>query len=137
MDGGAWWAAVHGVAKSQTRLSDFTFTFRFPALEKEMATHSSVLAWRIPGTGEPGGLPSMGLHSRTQLKQLSNNNSKVDTEPLFKFPEPYSKFPLAIYFTYGNVSFMLLFPYISTISSPLPMSMSLFSISVSLLLPCK
>ena len=51
MDGGAWWAAVHGVAKSQTRLSDFTFTFHFPTLEKEMATHSSVLAWRIPGTG--------------------------------------------------------------------------------------
>ena len=62
MDGGAWWAAVHGVAKSQTRLSEFTCTFHFPALEKEMATHSSVLAWRIPGTGEPGGLPSMGSH---------------------------------------------------------------------------
>ena len=62
MDGGAWWAAVHGVTKSWTRLSDFTFTFHFHALEKEMATHSSVLAWRIPGTGEPGGLPSLGLH---------------------------------------------------------------------------
>ena len=62
MDGGAWWAAVHGVARSRTGLSDFTFTFHFYALEKEMATHSSVLAWRIPGTGEPGGLPSMGLH---------------------------------------------------------------------------
>ena len=62
MDGGAWWAAVHGVAKSRTWLSDFTFTFHFHALEKEMATHSSVLAWRIPGTGEPGGLPSMGSH---------------------------------------------------------------------------
>ena len=62
MDGGAWWAAVHGVAKSRTRLSDFTFTFYFHALEKEMATHSSVLAWRIPGTEEPGGLPSMGPH---------------------------------------------------------------------------
>ena len=62
MDGGAWWAAVRGVAKSQTRLSDFTFTFPFHALEKEMATHSSVLAWRIPGTGEPGGLRPMGLH---------------------------------------------------------------------------
>ena len=62
MDGGAWWAAVHGVAKSQTRLSDFTFTFHFHALEKEMATHSSVLAWRVPGTGEPGGLPSTGSH---------------------------------------------------------------------------
>ena len=62
MDGGAWLAAVHGVAKSQTQLSDFTFTFHFHALEKEMATHSSVLAWRIPGTGKPGGLPSVGLH---------------------------------------------------------------------------
>ena len=59
---GAWQAAVHGVAKSWTRLSDFTFTFHFHALEKEMATHSSVLAWRIPGTGEPDGLPSMGSH---------------------------------------------------------------------------
>ena len=55
MDGGAWWASVHGVAKSRTRLSDLTFTFHFRALEKEMATHSSVLAWRIPGMGEPGG----------------------------------------------------------------------------------
>ena len=62
MDRGTWSAAVHGVAKSQTRLSDFTFTFHFHALEKEMATHSSVLAWRIPGTGEPGELPSMGSH---------------------------------------------------------------------------
>ena len=59
MDGGAWWAAVHGVATSRTRLSDFTLTFYFHALEKEMATHSSILEWRIPGTGEPGGLPSM------------------------------------------------------------------------------
>ena len=62
MDGGAWWAAVHGVAKSRTRLSVFTFTSHFHALEKEMAAHSSVLAWRIPGMGEPGGLPSMGSH---------------------------------------------------------------------------
>src|SRR5574337_301261 len=62
MDGEAWWAAIHGVAKSQTRLSAFTFTFYFHALEKEMATHSSVLAWRIPGMGKPGGLPSMGSH---------------------------------------------------------------------------
>ena len=62
MDAGAWSAAVHGVAKSQTRLSNFTFTFHFHALEKEMATQLSVLAWRIPGTGEPGGLPSMGSH---------------------------------------------------------------------------
>ena len=62
MDGGAWWATVHGVAKSQTRLSDFTFTFHFHALEKEMATHSNVLAWRIPWTEKPGGLQSMGSH---------------------------------------------------------------------------
>ena len=62
MDRGAWKAAVHGVAEGQTRLSDFTFSFHFHALEKETATHSSVLAWRIPGTGEPGGLPSMGSH---------------------------------------------------------------------------
>ena len=62
MDRGAWWAAVHGVGKSRTRLSDFTLTFHFHALEKEMATHSSVLAWRIPGMGEPDGLPSLGSH---------------------------------------------------------------------------
>ena len=62
MDGGAWKAAVYGVAEGWTRLSDFTFTFHFHALEKVMATYSSVLAWRIPGTGEPGGLPSMGSH---------------------------------------------------------------------------
>ena len=62
MDGGAWWAAVYGVAKSRARLSDFTFTFHFHALEKELATHSSVLAWRIPETEEPSGLPSIGSH---------------------------------------------------------------------------
>ena len=62
MDGGAWWAAVHGVFKSWILLSDFTFTFQFHALEKEMATHSSVLTWKIPGMREPGGLPSMGSH---------------------------------------------------------------------------
>ena len=64
MDGGAWWAAVHGVMTSRTRLSDFTFTFHFHVLEKTMAPHASTLAWTIPGTGEPGGLPSMG---RTEL----------------------------------------------------------------------
>ena len=64
MDGGAWYAAVHGVAKSQTRMSDFTFTFHFYALEKDMATHSNVLAWRIPGTGEPGGLHLWGRRVR-------------------------------------------------------------------------
>ena len=62
MAGGAWGATVHGVAKSQTQLSDFTFPFHFHALEKAVATYSSILAWRIPGTGEPGGLPSTGLH---------------------------------------------------------------------------
>ena len=62
MGGGAWWAAVHGVAGSWNRLSDFTFTFHFYALEKEMAPHSSTLAWRIPGMGGPGGLPSLGSH---------------------------------------------------------------------------
>ena len=70
MDRGAWWATVHGVTKSQTRLSDFTFTFHFHALEKEMATHSSILAWRIPGTKEPVGLPSMGLHSLCQTLSI-------------------------------------------------------------------
>ena len=78
MDRGAWWAAVHGVTKSQTRLRDFTFTFHFHALEKEMATHSSVLAWRIPGTREPGGLPSMGSQSRTRLKRLSSSSSNKE-----------------------------------------------------------
>ena len=75
MDGGAWWAAVHGVTKSWTRLRDFPFTFHFHALEKEMATHSSVLAWRIPGAGEPDGLPYGVAQSRTRLKQLSNSSS--------------------------------------------------------------
>ena len=76
MDRGAWWAAVHAVAKSQARLSDFTFTFHFHALVKEMATHSSVLAWRIPGTGEPGELPSMGSQTRTPLKLLSSSQKE-------------------------------------------------------------
>ena len=76
MDRGAWWAALHGVAASQTQLSDFTFTFHFHELEKEMATHSSVLAWRIPGMGEPGGLAIYGVtQSRTRLKRLSGSSS--------------------------------------------------------------
>ena len=75
MDRGAWKAAVHGVAEGRTRLNDFTFTFHFHALEKEMATHSSVLAWRILGMGEPGGLLSMGSHSQTRLKRLSSSSS--------------------------------------------------------------
>ena len=65
------WAAVHGVARSQTRLNDFTFTFHFHAWEKEMATHSSVLAWRIPGTGEPGGLPSIGSHTESDTTEVT------------------------------------------------------------------
>ena len=74
MDGGAWWAAVHGVAKSQTRLSDFTFTFHFHALEKEMAAHSSVLAWRIPGTGSLVAAVYVVTQSRTRLKHLSSSS---------------------------------------------------------------
>ena len=77
MDGGAWWAAVNGVAKSRTRMSDFTFTFHFHALEKEMATHSSVLAWRIPGTGEPAGLLYGVAQSWTRLKRLSSSSSRL------------------------------------------------------------
>ena len=71
MDGGAWWAAVQGVTQSRTQLSDFTFTFHFHALEKEMATHSSVLAWKIPWTGEPGGLQSRGSQSWTRLSDFT------------------------------------------------------------------
>ena len=82
MDGGAWWAAVHEVAKSQTRLSDFTFTFHFHALKREMATHSSVLAWRIPGTGVPVGLPSMGSQRvRHDWSDLPEPAGKVDQVP--------------------------------------------------------
>ena len=84
LDGGAWWAALHGVVKSWTRLSDFTFTFHFHALEKEMATHSSVLAWRIPGTWEPGGLPSMGSHRVRH--DWSNLAAAAAAEPQTKLP---------------------------------------------------
>ena len=80
MDGGAWWAAVHGVAKSRTRLSDFNLIFHFPALEKEMATHSSVLTWRIPGMGEPPGLPSMGSH------RVGHNWSDLAAAAIMKKP---------------------------------------------------
>ena len=82
MDRGAWWAAVHGIVKSLTRLSDFTFTFHFHALEKEMATHSSVLAWRIPGTVESGVLPSMGSH-RKWLSSSSNLTQSNFFQPMF------------------------------------------------------
>ena len=80
MDGGAWWAAVHGVAESWTRLSDFTFTFHFHALEKEMATHSGILAWRIPWTEEPGGLQSTGSQSRTRLSDFTSLRLLQSTE---------------------------------------------------------
>ena len=86
MDGGAWWAAVHGVTKSRTRLSDFTLTFPFHALEKEMATHSSVLAWRIPGTGEPGGLPSVGSHrvDVTEATQQQQQQTRCTLQAAFQ-----------------------------------------------------
>ena len=81
MDGGAWWAAVHGITTSRTRLSNFTFTFHFHALEEEMATHSSDLAWRIPGVGEPGGLPSLGAAQNwAQLKRRSSSSSSTQPD---------------------------------------------------------
>ena len=80
MDRGARWATVHGVAKTRTQLSDFPFTFHFHALEREMATHSSILAWRIPGTGEPGGLLSVGSQSQTQLRLLSSSSRQYKSE---------------------------------------------------------
>ena len=87
MDGGAWKATVHGIAEGLTRLSDFTFTFHFHALEKELATHSSVLAWRIPGTGEPGGLPSMGSHRvRHDWRDLAA--AAHTSEVMLKFSKP-------------------------------------------------
>ena len=90
MDGGAWWAAVHGVAKSRTRLSDFTFTFHFQALEKEMATHSTILAWRIPGMTEPGGLPSMGSH-RVGRDWSDLAAALYKAPQLWSFPPPPSR----------------------------------------------
>ena len=81
MDGGAWWAADHGVAKSWTRLSDFTFTFHFHALEKEIATHSSTLAWRTPWMEEPGGLPYMVTQNWTRLKRLNSSSSHLLIPP--------------------------------------------------------
>ena len=96
MDGGAWWAAVHGVTRSGTRLSDFTFTFHFHALEKEMETHSSILAYRIPGMGKPGGLLSMGVaQSRTRLTQLSSSSSSLDRSP---FIGPRRGIPNLVFF---------------------------------------
>ena len=94
MDRGAWWTAVHGVAKSQTRLSDFTFTFHFHALEKEMATHSSVLAWRMPGTGEPGGLLTMGSHRvRHDWSNLAAAASTILLKAIYRFNAIPMKIP--------------------------------------------
>ena len=87
MDGGAWRAAVHGVAEGQTRLSDFTFTFHFHALEKEMAIHSSVLAWRIPGTAKPGGLPSMDC-IELDMTEVTQQQQQQRLEDLGPCPEP-------------------------------------------------
>ena len=83
MDGGAWQAIIHGVAKSRTRLSDFTFTFHFHTLENGMATHSSILAWKIPGTEEPVGLLSMGSQSQTQLMRLSSSSNTFYMDKLY------------------------------------------------------
>ena len=89
MDGGAWWAAVHGVTEGQTRLSDFPFTFHFHALEKKMVTHSSALAWRIPGTGEPGWAAIYGVtQSWTRLKRLSSSSSIITAA--MKLKDAYS-----------------------------------------------
>ena len=90
MGGGAWWAAVHGIAKSRTRLSDFTSTFHFRALEKEMATHFSVLAWRIPGTGSLVAAVYGVTQSRRWLKRLSSSSSKEDEVTLWELMEAYS-----------------------------------------------
>ena len=85
MDRGAWWSVVHGVAKSWTRLSDFTFTFHFHALEKKMATHSNILAWRIPGMEEPGGLPSMGWHRVRHDWRDSSSRALIELRDYYYF----------------------------------------------------
>ena len=111
MDGGAWWAAVHGVAKSRTRLSDFTFTFHFHALEKEMATHSSVLAWRIPGTGEAWWAAVYGVtQSQTRLKRLS---SREGFQSSLWMKSPVTGIPLLVllcsFYNSCNFMFILIF----------------------------
>ena len=106
MDGGSWKAAVHGVAEGQTQLSDFTFTFHFHALEKEMATHSSVLAWRIPGTGQPDGLPSMGSHRVGH--DWSYLAAAADTCMYTHTHTHTFKFALPICYGWGNKMTMLL-----------------------------
>ena len=117
MDGGAWWAAVHGVAKSRTRLRDFTFTFHFHALEKEMATHSSVLAWRIPWTEEPGGLPVYGVaQSWTRLKQLSSSSSIPILVRVFFFLIMSGCWILScFFFTCWNDHVVFAFPFVTVV----------------------
>ena len=110
MDGGAWWAVVHGVVKSRTRLSDFTFTFHFHALEKEMATHSSVLAWRIPRTGQPGGLPPLGSQSQTWLKWLSSSSCSFVLSDFFSMW--FVNYQINISFRKYNFITSFLFPVI-------------------------
>ena len=106
MDGGAWQATVHGVAKSWTRLSDFTFTFHFHALEKEMATHSTVLAWRIPGTGEPGGLPSMG-RTESDTTEATQQQQQQQQQYVIKFVSEFlSCTPVRNKFAYQNIAFL-------------------------------
>ena len=112
MDGGAWWAAVHGVAKSRTRLRDFTFTFHFHALEKEMATHSSVLAWRIPWTEEPGGLPVYGVaQSWTRLNRLSSSS----TQRLKPRHKAFILGNLSLKLNEGIIHYTFLFSFTSTL----------------------
>ena len=108
MDRGAWWVTVHGVARSRTWLSNFTFTFHFHVLEKEMAAHSSVLAWRIPGTGEPGGLQSMGSHRarHERLKWLSRNSSS--SRHLF-IPSVIQRWFSSMLFSHHNFVFLRVF----------------------------
>ena len=123
MDRGAWQAAVHGVAKSWTQLSTFTFTFHFHALEKEMATHSSVLAWRIPGTGEPGGLPSIGVaQSRTRLKRLSSSSSIVALQCVYcstVFYNVSSSVSTMLYYSKANQLYVYIYPFFFGFSSHL------------------
>ena len=116
MDGGAWWAAVHGVAKSRTRLSDFTFTFHFHALEKAMATHSSVLAWRIPGMGEPGGCHLWG-HTESDMTEATQQQQQqqqvwkyrdIEISGLMKEYKQCKIFTLSIIYTASNFSLLFL-----------------------------
>ena len=147
MDGGAWWAAVHGVARSGTRLSDFPFTFHFHALEKEMATHSSVLAWRVPGMGESGGLLCIGyLFPFLGWKFFSHNFFKYMFDPPSSFWNPYNmnvgtlyiipKFSYCFLVFFFHLSFCLLFYWVISIILPSG-SLTHSSMSFSLLITSK